>query len=487
MRLAESVHAVWLHDQQVGTIYQRGDYTRFTLAEPYRMDPDRPVLGLVFEQDLSAAHTAALRLPPWFSNLLPEGRLREGIAEDRGVSPHREMELLAQVGHDLPGAIRVLPADARPEEFSWDVVEGTHEPSSAVETAEARPRWRFSLAGVALKFSMLAVDDRLTLPAFGEGGDWIVKLPDPQYPEVPRNEYAMMSLAAMSGIDVPEIRLIHRDELKGLPPSVWPGREEWAYAVRRFDRAGRRRRVHIEDLAQVRNIYPEAKYSGNYETVAALVYRGRDAEALREFARRLAFTILIANGDGHLKNWSLIYRDARTPTLSPAYDLVATAPYREHLTDQETLALKFGGSRRFRSVRLTTFTRLQHRLSAPTADLAGCVSELVDRVQGLGLIVFGVFAGAHGRPRNASARAGSRPMWRNPAAIRVCPACRSSPMARLRKAAMTCGPALVRMRLASSAKVTSRTQCSPSTCQCARSNAPSRSASAWSAVRKVTA
>jgi serine/threonine-protein kinase HipA len=381
MRLAESVHAVWLHDQQVGTIYQRGDYTRFTLAEPYRMDPDRPVLGLVFEQDLSAAHTAALRLPPWFSNLLPEGRLREWIAEDRGVSPHREMELLAQVGHDLPGAIRVLPADARPEEFSWDVVEGTHEPSSAVETAEARPRWRFSLAGVALKFSMLAVDDRLTLRAFGEGGDWIVKLPDPQYPEVPRNEYAMMSLAAMSGIDVPEIRLIHRDELKGLPPSVWPGREEWAYAVRRFDRAGRRRRVHIEDLAQVRNIYPEAKYSGNYETVAALVYRGRDAEALREFARRLAFTILIANGDGHLKNWSLIYRDARTPTLSPAYDLVATAPYREHLTDQETLALKFGGSRRFRSVRLTTFTRLQHRLSAPTADLAGCVSELVDRVR----------------------------------------------------------------------------------------------------------
>src|SRR6266545_7147158 len=47
--------------------------------------------------------------------------------------------------------------------------------------------------------------------------------------------------------------------------------------------------------------------------------------------------------------------------------------------------------------------------------------ELLE-VQGLGLIVFGVFAGAHGRPRNASARAGSRPMWRNPAAIRVCPA-----------------------------------------------------------------
>lgn len=29
----------------------------------------------------------------------------------------------------------------------------------------------------------------------------------------------------------------------------------------------------------------------------------------------------------HLKNWSLLYPDQRTPMLSPAYDLVATVPY----------------------------------------------------------------------------------------------------------------------------------------------------------------
>ncbi len=382
MALAESVHAVWLHDRRVGTIYQRGDYTRFTLGEAYRTDPDRPVLGLLFEQDLSAVHAAALRLPAWFSNLLPEGRLREWIAEDRGVSPHREMELLAQVGHDLPGAVRVLPAQVRPEKVTWDAAAHADEPSSAFETADAHPRWRFSLAGVALKFSMLAVDDRLSLPAFGEGGDWIVKLPDLQYPDVPRNEYAMMSLAAAVGIDVPEIQLIHRDDLEGLPAGIWPGKEEWAYAVRRFDRDEHRRPIHIEDLAQVRNVYPVAKYDGNYETVAALVYRRHDVEALREFARRLAFTILISNGDAHLKNWSLIYRDVRIPTLSPAYDLVATAPYRSYMDGRpETLALKFGGSRRLNFAKLTTFVRLQRRLSASTADLAGCVSDLVERVR----------------------------------------------------------------------------------------------------------
>jgi serine/threonine-protein kinase HipA len=151
---------------------------------------------------------------------------------------------------------------------------------------------------------MLAKGDRLTMPAFGAGGDWIVKLPDQAYPDVPRNEFAMMSLAGAVGINVPEVRLVHRDEIDGLPSGVWSSPEEWAYAVRRFDRTEDRERIHIEDLAQVRNVYPDAKYQGNYETVAGLVYRGNDADSLREFARRLVFTVLISNGDAHLKNWS---------------------------------------------------------------------------------------------------------------------------------------------------------------------------------------
>jgi serine/threonine-protein kinase HipA len=375
MTLHEIRHSVWLRSDLVGTLVQRGDYTRFVFAEHYLDDPDRAVLGLVFEQDLAARHAAALRLPCWFSNLLPEGRLREWIAVDRKVSPQREMELLAQVGHDLPGAVRVLPAP----DGEGDKIEGLPEPApaSAPEHPRADDTWRFSLAGVALKFSMLAKGDRLTLPAFGVGGDWIVKLPDQVYSDVPRNEFTMMSLAASAGIDVPPVRLVHRDELDGLPPDVWTSREEWAYAIRRFDRDAHRALVHIEDLAQVRNIYPEDKYRGNYETVAALAYRGHDLDGLREFARRLAFTVLIANGDAHLKNWSLIYTDPRVPSLAPAYDMVSTAYY---VGERETLDLKFGGTRRFEKVSVWTFERLQERLRAPQAELATCVDELIDQV-----------------------------------------------------------------------------------------------------------
>src|SRR5258708_18758710 len=227
----ESFHAVWLGDRRVGTIHQREDLTRFVLDQDYREDTTRSVLGLVFEQDPLAIHRANLRLPPWFSNLLPEGVLRDWIAAARHVSPKREMELLAQVGHDPPGAVRVLS----PDEAPGDVRVGNESQGdvSAVPDSNPEPRgWRFSLAGVALKFSALAVGDRLTAPAYGEGGDWIVKLPDPAYPQVPLNEHSMMSLASAVGIEVPEIRLVHRDELDGLPDDVWPRSEEWGGSPR---------------------------------------------------------------------------------------------------------------------------------------------------------------------------------------------------------------------------------------------------------------
>ncbi len=371
----DSYHSVWLHDRRVGTIHQRGDHTRFALSEEYREDPDRSVLGLHFEQDLLATHSAGLRLPPWFSNLLPEGQLREWIAAARKVSPKREMELLAQVGHDLPGAVRVLPADDAP--VATDTEEATRDVEPEAPSGTEPLGWRFSLAGVALKFSALVLNDRLTIPAYGEGGDWIVKLPDYRYPQVPLNEYTMMSLASAAGIEVPTIRLVHREELMGLPPDVWPGEEEWAYAIRRFDRDDLRGRIHIEDFAQVRNFYPEDKYSGNYETVAAFIYRGHDIEALRQFTRRLVLIILISNGDGHLKNWSLIYRDARVPTLAPAYDLVATSPYIGRLDQPETLALRLEGSKRFSTVTVGTFANLQRRLGADGADLEEVAAQCV--------------------------------------------------------------------------------------------------------------
>ncbi|SDF98275.1 serine/threonine-protein kinase HipA [Lentzea fradiae] len=273
-----------------------------------------------------------------------------------------------------PELCGLFPPGEEAPDLDWDTAPA---PRLTARSENDYRRLKFSLAGVTMKFSMVATGERLTLPAYGEGGDWIVKLPDSEFPHVPHNEYAMMTLAAACGVEVPDVRLVHREQIDGLPDRLWPNGESWAYAVRRFDRDENRRLVHIEDLAQVRNFYPPAKYQGNFETVAALIYRRHDLAALQEFARRLAFNILISNGDAHLKNWSLIYRDPRVPTLAPAYDLVSTAPYME----REDLGLKFGGSRRFERASLGTFKLLEHRIGVSGADLVEHAAETTDLVR----------------------------------------------------------------------------------------------------------
>lgn len=372
MPRAERQFAVCLGDQRVGTLCARDDYTWFVLDSAYHDLQQRPVLGLRFEEDLHARHSANMRLPPWFSNLLPEGQLREWIAQGRGVSADREMELLAEVGGDLPGAVRIHATDER------GGAEPVREVPARRGSSGGERRWRFSLAGVQLKFSMLRTGDRFVAPASGTGGEWIVKLPDHSFPDVPLNELAMMELARSAGIDVPETRLVHRDELDDVPARLWPESELYAYAVKRFDRAEGGRRVHMEDLAQVRGWYPGRKYDGTYETLANYVYRGSDEASLRELVRRLAFCVLIRNGDAHLKNWSLLYRDPRVPTLSPVYDLVCTEPYRDD--GPEALALKLGGSKGFERIGLSSFAALQHKLRVGGRGFDDEAAAVVDRV-----------------------------------------------------------------------------------------------------------
>jgi len=103
----------------------------------------------------------------------------------------------------------------------------------------------------------------------------------------------------------------------------------------------------MEDFAQVFGIYPEAKYkSVSYANIARVLWAETGEPGTYEFVQRLVFSVLIGNADMHLKNWSLLYPDSRTPVLSPAYDFVATLPY----IPGDQLALTFGGSRNLAGV-----------------------------------------------------------------------------------------------------------------------------------------
>lgn len=355
-----TVLTVRLGDRLVGTLTRLADDSViFTFDPRYVTDEARPTLSLGFKTPsgglVKAFRPSRGRLLPFFSNLLPEDPLRRYLAERGGVHPDREFFLLWLLGLDLPGALVIEPPDGEtlpPPSF----------PQEAIEREGGGPL-RFSLAGVQLKFSaVMEATGGLTLPLGGVGGTWIAKLPSPRYPGVPENEFAMMSLAASAGIEVPAFRLVPTAEIGNLPQGL-PEAFGTSYVVERFDRDPVKGRIHCEDFAQIFGLYPTEKYErASYHNIAEVVWREIGEAGIAELVRRLAFNVLIGNGDAHVKNWSLLYPDGRTPCLSPAYDLVSTVPY----IPQDRLALSLGGTKEFADVTLATFRRWAEKIGLPS-------------------------------------------------------------------------------------------------------------------------
>lgn len=370
-----SVLDVRLYDRSIGSLtLLPGDRTIFAFNDDYVANENRPTLSLSFKDDMGGLITG-LRptqrvVPPFFSNLLPEGSLRKYLAERASVNQQREFFLLWALGQDLPGALSIHPG------------EGEAMPPEAAEArdqARGNTALRFSLAGVQLKFSAFQNEGKaggLTIPAEGVGGSWIIKLPSQQFAGVPENEFSMMTIARQMGMDVPEIRLMDLAEIGNMPEGLGELRGQ-ALAIKRFDRT-ENGPVHVEDFAQVFGVSPDHKYEKrSYRSIAGvLAIETTDADAA-EYFRRLVFSTLIGNADMHLKNWSLIYPDRRTPMLAPAYDLLSTIPYIK----DDSAALNYARTRKMAELSVDELRYMAAKALLPEKLVVSTALETVDRFQ----------------------------------------------------------------------------------------------------------
>lgn len=386
-----SVLKLTLHDRLVGYLagYQHGRNV-LGFASDFREDPKRPTFSLVTHPDfpnadkvMSVPWSKQQRLHPTLSNLLPEGALRELIAQILKVHINSEFQILSCLGEDLPGAL--IAKAMEPEEVP-DHVLNMHGNAKAARFKASSKENKFSLAGVQMKFSMKEKDGRYNLNNARELGDWIIKTPSTQHKHVPLNEYTAMTLASMAGIDTPEVRLVELGNLDNLPPINLPN-EELAFAIKRFDRSdsadGKTRRIHMEDFAQVLVKYPEDKYgTANYEQIARVLYRfsGDGLADAQQYAKRLLVNILLANGDAHLKNWSLLYQDQITPRLSPAYDIVTTRVYME---DEREFALNLATTKQWYDTDFSHFKRWAEKSDIPWRAILPHLNDTLEKARSL--------------------------------------------------------------------------------------------------------
>lgn len=372
--------SVSLHGRRVATITNApGDTNVVTIDRDFATDPQAPVLSFkAFRNPETGAYRSTIRptqtvVHPYFANLLPEGPLRKYVARHGRVKPIRDFPLLWLLGNDLPGALIVRddegalqpPADRGIEE---------HETGDTIATARTM---RFSLAGVQLKFSATGDPQRgLTIPVGGLGGSWILKFPDRRFAGVSENEYSMMTFARAVGIDVPTIGLVEADKIGGLPGDIqFSGN---AFYIERFDRGRLGERVHMEDFAQANMLYPSEKYERfNFDMLLIQVADLMGSDVALDLLRRIVFNIGIGNGDMHAKNWTVLYRDDRTPSLAPAYDYLSTIKYMPN----ENLGMNLAGTKSFANVDSERIARLAShaRLSVRASDLA--VRDIVSRMR----------------------------------------------------------------------------------------------------------
>ena len=195
-----------------------------------------------------------------------------------------------------------------------------------------------SVQGVQPKLSAVLNVRRHSFDLVDRFGTYIIKPPHRDYPQMPENEALTMRLAKIAGIEVP---------LHGLLRSVDGG---LSYLVKRFDRLPSKKKLHLEDFAQITGRTRLTKYDSSMEKVAdALDCCTFPAVARMELFKRSLFNFIVGNEDMHLKNFSVIYRNKKRE-LAPGYDFLNSTLIWQLLgrseKDVEELALPLAGKKR---------------------------------------------------------------------------------------------------------------------------------------------
>lgn len=305
-----------------------------------RDDPGQPSVSLLMPPSILHFDGGGALFPAMDMNL-PEGYLFQQIREffpKQTISPMHLLALMGnngigRLGYRLPDApVSTLPAIVN----KADLLSSGDGPGLFQDLMHAYLSTGAGISGIQPK---IMVPDRATLPV----PTLIVKMAAERYPGLSANEFMCLSAAREAGIKVAPFDLSEDGSL---------------LVIDRFDMASDGSRLGFEDAAslmgqRVRDTLSDRKYHGSYERMATVLklINLPDAELAR-FFEQVAFTVMVRNGDGHLKNFGVLYSGVYDVRLAPMFDVVTTSIYTYQryeggpALEDHTMALRlFAGSK----------------------------------------------------------------------------------------------------------------------------------------------
>lgn len=358
--------AVWAAGMRAGLLAReerRGRGTEHVFAYTHDASPETQV-----------SLTMPVRLEGWMSRdrhpifqmNLPEGALLEAIRRAIAkVIGEDDLSILRVTGGNQIGRNRFsLPGDDAPR-----ISETTESLDDLLTYPDTHELFHELVSRYALRSGISGIQPKVMLDARGRGTlastGYIVKSWGSDYPQLAANEYFCMTAAMRAGLDVPELFLSDNGGL---------------FVMRRFDIAADGSSLGFEDMCSLQAVGTARKYGGSYERVARsirdFVSGDRLMAAREQFFSTLVLSVMIRNGDAHLKNFGVLYDSpAGTVRLAPVYDLVTTTAYIR----KDVPALAIEGKKKWWPRRMLERFAITH-LALPVRTVSGIFERMSESV-----------------------------------------------------------------------------------------------------------
>ncbi len=357
--------AVWVGPRKVGRLERAEDGTYV-----FGYHPDiSPSDAVSLTMPLRLKSYESRDLHPVFQMNLPEGDLlvavRNAIAKVAGTD---DLTILRVLGGSTIGRNRFsLPDDTTPtfppEPESLQEILSFPNAFELFNELVDRYALRSGVSGVQPKV-LLPATDRATAVS----SSFIVKSWGDRHPQLAANEYLCMTAARKAGLSTPEFHLSGNGGL---------------FVMKRFDIGAGGTLRGFEDFCSLQALGTGGKYDGSYERVAksitAFVSPEYRVDARESFLGALALSVAVRNGDAHLKNFGVLYDDAKGPVrLTPIYDIVTTTAYLKN----DVPALTIDGRKLWWPRRTLEKFAVIH-LSIPATKAREIIDHVVDAVEGM--------------------------------------------------------------------------------------------------------
>lgn len=251
------------------------------------------------------------KLHPIFQMNMPEGVLKETIKNHFSkIQTMDDINLLKLIGPYMLGRVKFQEIIEKKDDLKLDDILKSSKQNLFDELLE-RFAIRSGVSGVQPKL-LLKAHNKTTM----KFEHYIVKSWENDYPNLALNEYFCMKASSYAGLPTPEFYI--SDDFK-------------MFIMKRFDIL-EDSYLGFEDMCVLTARSTEQKYEGSYEecirVIKDIISPTKRKESLKIFFKALIMNHLLKNGDGHLKNYGILYKnDFEDSYLAPIYDVITTTVY----------------------------------------------------------------------------------------------------------------------------------------------------------------